>query len=406
MLVERGAGDAARRAELGDRDPVETAGGEELGRGVEDLLAPAAVRSVWVTTPKVSGSLTPPGSPWSGGAAILDRLAAHVEAPDRRDTARAPAPERAGLAEDQDPVAERHQRRDRPDLRGRCQLCSASVSTLPNTTSGVRSAALSKTGANCWHGPHQDAQKSTSTMSLSATVCSKCRGQLGGRSRRTGRFGGRIVPRQGSGAVEPTTWSRGERPAIGGTVTGSSGAGNDRRTWQGRPPTMRELVDDLRARLARVRQGGSESARKKHTDRGKLLVRDRVDRLLDPGSPFLELSPLAAYGMYGSGPDDDYAVPSAGVVAGIGRVSRPRVRDRRQRRDRQGRHLLPDDGQEAPARADHRRGEPPAVHLPRRLRRRVPADAGRGLPRPRALRPDLLQPGQPLRRRASRRSPA
>ena len=85
---------------------------------------------------------------------------------------------------------------------------------------------------------------------------------------------------------------------------------------------MRELVDDLRARLARVRQGGSDSARRKHTDRGKLLVRDRVDRLLDPGSPFLELAPLAAYGMYAGGPGgDDYTVPSAGVVAGIGRVS-------------------------------------------------------------------------------------
>jgi 3-methylcrotonyl-CoA carboxylase beta subunit len=70
-----------------------------------------------------------------------------------------------------------------------------------------------------------------------------------------------------------------------------------------------------------VRQGGSESARKKHTDRGKLLVRDRVDRLLDPGSPFLELNPLAAYGMYGKSEDDVYAVPSAGIVTGIGRVS-------------------------------------------------------------------------------------
>ncbi len=82
---------------------------------------------------------------------------------------------------------------------------------------------------------------------------------------------------------------------------------------------MRDLVDDLRARLARARQGGSESARKKHTDRGKLLVRDRVDRVLDPGSPFLELSPLAAFGMYSSG--DDYAVPSAGIVTGIGRIA-------------------------------------------------------------------------------------
>ncbi|ABL79692.1 MULTISPECIES: carboxyl transferase domain-containing protein [unclassified Nocardioides] len=78
---------------------------------------------------------------------------------------------------------------------------------------------------------------------------------------------------------------------------------------------MKELVDELRERLATARQGGSEKARRKHTDRGKLLVRDRVDRLLDPGSPFLELSPLAADGMYGG------AVPSAGVVTGIGRVS-------------------------------------------------------------------------------------
>ena len=87
---------------------------------------------------------------------------------------------------------------------------------------------------------------------------------------------------------------------------------------------MRELVDQLRERLARVREGGSESARRKHTGRGKLLVRDRIDALLDPGSPFLELSPLAAYGMYGAGSgsvDDDYAVPSASIVTGIGRVS-------------------------------------------------------------------------------------
>src|SRR5436190_10690451 len=81
---------------------------------------------------------------------------------------------------------------------------------------------------------------------------------------------------------------------------------------------MRELVAELRDRLAAVRQGGaggSESARSRHLDRGKLLVRDRVDRLLDAGSPFLELSALAATGMY------DDAVPSAGIVTGVGRVS-------------------------------------------------------------------------------------
>src|SRR5262245_49334535 len=78
---------------------------------------------------------------------------------------------------------------------------------------------------------------------------------------------------------------------------------------------LRALVDELRERLAVVRQGGSEASRARHTSRGKLLVRDRVDRLLDPGSPFLELSPLAGFGMY------DDAVPAAGVVTGIGQVS-------------------------------------------------------------------------------------
>ncbi len=82
---------------------------------------------------------------------------------------------------------------------------------------------------------------------------------------------------------------------------------------------LRELVADLRERLDVARRGGSEAAREKHTGRGKLLVRDRVDRLLDPGSPFLELSPLAATGMYG-GPGES-PVPSAGVVTGIGRIS-------------------------------------------------------------------------------------
>ena len=75
------------------------------------------------------------------------------------------------------------------------------------------------------------------------------------------------------------------------------------------------------------------------------------------------------------------------------RRRRARVRDRRERRDGQGRHVLPDHGQEAPPRTGDRRAEPPALPLPRRLRRRVPAAPGRGLPRPRPLRADLLQPG-------------
>jgi len=77
---------------------------------------------------------------------------------------------------------------------------------------------------------------------------------------------------------------------------------------------MQALVDDLRAHLTRAAAGGGEAARAKHTARGKLLPRERVQLLLDAGSPFLELSPLAAHGMYG----DD--APSAGLIAGIGRV--------------------------------------------------------------------------------------
>ncbi len=75
------------------------------------------------------------------------------------------------------------------------------------------------------------------------------------------------------------------------------------------------LVDQLRAKLASAALGGSERARERHVSRGKLLPRDRVDGLLDPGSPFLELAPLAADGMY----DDE--CPGAGMIAGIGRVS-------------------------------------------------------------------------------------
>jgi 3-methylcrotonyl-CoA carboxylase beta subunit len=78
---------------------------------------------------------------------------------------------------------------------------------------------------------------------------------------------------------------------------------------------MRALVDDLRARLAQAALGGGEGPRAKHVARGKLLPRERVDALLDPGSPFLELSPLAAHGMY------DGTIASAGIVTGVGRVA-------------------------------------------------------------------------------------
>src|ERR671938_1078634 len=75
------------------------------------------------------------------------------------------------------------------------------------------------------------------------------------------------------------------------------------------------LVAELRERLGVARLGGPRNARERHVARGKMLPRDRVEQLLDPSSPFLELSPLAATGMY-----DDEA-PAAGIITGIGRVS-------------------------------------------------------------------------------------
>jgi 3-methylcrotonyl-CoA carboxylase beta subunit len=78
---------------------------------------------------------------------------------------------------------------------------------------------------------------------------------------------------------------------------------------------MQSLVKDLRDKVATVAMGGDEAARKKHTDRGKLLPRERVRTLLDPGSPFLEIGQLAAWGMYGGD------VHSASMICGIGRVS-------------------------------------------------------------------------------------
>jgi 3-methylcrotonyl-CoA carboxylase beta subunit len=78
---------------------------------------------------------------------------------------------------------------------------------------------------------------------------------------------------------------------------------------------MRQLVEDLKEKVAKIALGGGEDARKKHVARGKLLPRDRVQMLLDPGTPFLEFSQMAAYDMYHNG------APCAGVITGIGRVA-------------------------------------------------------------------------------------
>ncbi len=85
--------------------------------------------------------------------------------------------------------------------------------------------------------------------------------------------------------------------------------------FQANAQAMRVVVDDLRAQAAKIAQGGGEAARAKHLGRGKLLPRDRVQMLLDPGTPFLELAPLAALNMYNND------APGAGLIAGVGRVS-------------------------------------------------------------------------------------
>src|SRR3954452_1054380 len=85
--------------------------------------------------------------------------------------------------------------------------------------------------------------------------------------------------------------------------------------WRANEVAQRALREELRQKLAAARLGDGERARERHVARGKLLPRDRVDTLLDPGSPFLELSPLAADGMY------DGEAPGAGIITGVGRIS-------------------------------------------------------------------------------------
>src|SRR5712672_4774234 len=92
----------------------------------------------------------------------------------------------------------------------------------------------------------------------------------------------------------------------------------DRRSeaFRANDKAMRAVVEDLREKSAAIALGGDEASRNRHLSRGKLLARERIRLLLDPGSPFLELSAFAAYEMY------DGAVPAAGIVTGIGRIAR------------------------------------------------------------------------------------
>jgi 3-methylcrotonyl-CoA carboxylase beta subunit len=98
-------------------------------------------------------------------------------------------------------------------------------------------------------------------------------------------------------------------PLVRSTVDPSSD------TFSENAARLRELVADLRLRMERAALGGPEAARRRHVERGKLLPRERLALLLDPGSPFLELSPLAADGCY------DGEAPGAGIICGVGRVA-------------------------------------------------------------------------------------
>jgi 3-methylcrotonyl-CoA carboxylase beta subunit len=92
--------------------------------------------------------------------------------------------------------------------------------------------------------------------------------------------------------------------------------------FKGSAEQMRALVADLNAKLAQIALGGGDAARAKHTARGKLLPRERVEMLLDPDTPFLEIAPLAALGMYpekGANGEKKDAAPGAGVIAGRSR---------------------------------------------------------------------------------------
>jgi len=89
----------------------------------------------------------------------------------------------------------------------------------------------------------------------------------------------------------------------------------DSDDFRARAAHNRALAEKLRCDVAKAAKGGPEKHRKRHVERGKLLPRERVERLLDPGSPFLEIGQLAAFDLY------HHEVPGAGLIAGIGRVS-------------------------------------------------------------------------------------
>jgi 3-methylcrotonyl-CoA carboxylase beta subunit len=151
-----------------------------------------------------------------------------------------------------------------------------------------------------------------------------------------------------------------------------------------RAQAMEALVEELRAEFAKARQGGA--GRERHAEQKKMFVRDRVDALLDPGSPFLELSPLAAHGMY------DGEAPGAGLVTGIGRVRGREVMVVANDATVKGGTYFPITVKKH-LRAQEIANKTACRASTRGLRRRF-RRCRRRSSRPRALRPDLLQPAR------------
>ena len=150
---------------------------------------------------------------------------------------------------------------------------------------------------------------------------------------------------------------------------------------------MRALTAQLQARRAEAALGGSEKSRERHVSRGKLLPRDRVMNLIDPGSPFLELSPLAAFGMY------DGDIHAAGIITGIGRVEgRECMIVANDATIKGGSYHPMTVKKHLRAQEIARENRLPCIYLVD-SRRRQSADADGSVSRSRAFRPHLLQPG-------------
>lgn len=121
----------------------------------------------------------------------------------------------------------------------------------------------------------------------------------------------KLVPRLGASRAAWPRLYHGDVVATIGSAPDTTSA-----TYQENYENMQSLVTEMKERVEKVKQGGGEKARALHTSRGKLLPRERIDKLLDPGSPFLELSQFAGYELYG-----DENVPAGGIITGVGRVS-------------------------------------------------------------------------------------